>query len=145
MEASATTSLKLTGFGELIPNGEAGRHSYTLERPPEDPKHECFEFVPTPGAKSRLTAGSCFSGTVDSSNGIGHGALKVVWRLSYDAIGHPLTPMKPPAQLAPARLQDRAHARSETKAFSMPDTAPIAQPRPSVVTGQPWTSSVGSL
>lgn len=98
LEGSATTEISMTSFGRLLPKGDAGRHSYDFEFKEGHDKHDALEFVPTPSKEGKLkvTAANFFVGTVDRTNGIAsHGALEVVWRMTYNAVGNILKPQKP--------------------------------------------------
>ena len=95
LEAQSTAAPKLTSFGQLKPTTAGGQHGYELEYPEGHPKHESLAFVPSPAKDKAATPGNFFSNGVNAQTGVGKGALAIVWRLSYDAVGNALKPTKP--------------------------------------------------
>lgn len=99
LEWTATTDITLTSFGRILPQGNAGRHTYDFEFPPGHARHESIEFVPNPVKEAnKPVAANFFAGTIGRSKAHGiaaHGALTTVWRLSYNTVGHLLKPQKP--------------------------------------------------
>jgi hypothetical protein len=60
IESKATSSIKLTSYGSLLPAGIAGKHQYLFEFPDDHEKHTKMMFQPSAGATTcRDVAATC--------------------------------------------------------------------------------------
>ena len=95
--AQKGTSLTLTGYGKLVPEGAAGTHQYTFEFPDGNPKHKGMDYSvaskATTGKGPKTSSGNFFAPLVCREGW--EGALINMWRLGYDGVHHNLVARKP--------------------------------------------------
>ena len=94
--AQKGTSLTLTAYGKLVPEGAAGKHQYTFEFPDGNPKHKGMDYCVASKAtpKGPKTSSGNFFAPLAGREGW-EGALIDMWRLGYDGVHHNLVARKP--------------------------------------------------
>ena len=91
--AQKGTSLTITAYGKLIPEGAAGKHQYTFEFPDGNPKHKGMDYCLASKGGTKTSSGNFFAPLANREGW--EGPLGDMWRLAYDSVRHNLTARKP--------------------------------------------------
>ena len=90
LEPKTTGEIKLTSFGKALPVTTNGQHSYTFEFPKDTEGHAAKAWMP--GRHGNPTAHNGLHGLMADAD---QGALRVTWKVTYEAVSNTLKPVKP--------------------------------------------------
>jgi hypothetical protein len=110
LEATAGATPKMTSFGQLVPNGKAGKHQYLFELPEGHEGHKALAFGPVrPSKAGPAQAHDFFASVLHRDTGVGQGALTVCWRLRHDPINNIVRPLIPVVVTSKRVVLKRGH------------------------------------
>ena len=91
--AQSGNHLKVTGYGKVLPEGEAGKHRFIFEFPTDHPKHLPHTFYLQTSLGKSITSGFFFTALPNSDWEAG--GAQLAWRFGYEPVTHQLVPKKP--------------------------------------------------
>ena len=91
--AQSGNHLKVTGYGKVLPEGEAGKHRFIFEFPTDHPKHLPHTFYLQTSLGKSITSGNFFTALPNSDWEAG--GAQLAWRFGYEPVTHQLVPKKP--------------------------------------------------